>query len=126
MATMAVKNSKKECCEDALNLPEEMDEAVQKVGGLRALKERIPHRDQLASEAKLFQSLSDPIRLQILHSLTIVDLCPCVLKEVTGLSDSKLSYHLNILEEEGLIRSSPRKRWRIYMITEKGRAQVGV
>lgn len=118
---MVDKSSKKECCEDILNLPEEMQEALQKKGGMNSLKELIPSRDGLASEARRFQVLSDPIRLQILHSLTVLDLCPCILKEITGLSDSKLSYHLNILEEEGLIKSSPRKKWRIYIITDQGR-----
>jgi DNA-binding transcriptional ArsR family regulator len=121
---MAAKSSKKECCDDVLNLPEEMKEALQGKGGLNGLRKMIPDRDELASEAKRFQVLSDPIRLQILHSLIVIDLCPCILKEITGLSDSKLSYHLNILEEEGLIRSSPRQRWRIYMITEQGRSQI--
>lgn len=121
---MASKGSKRDCCEDAMNLPEEMDLAIKKVGGLGGLKARIPDRDDLASEAELFQAMSDPIRLQILHSLLVTDLCPCILKEVTGLSDSKLSYHLNILESKGLIRSSPRQRWRIYIITDLGRSEV--
>jgi DNA-binding transcriptional ArsR family regulator len=121
---MAVRASKKQCCEDALNLPEEMEEALQKKGGLNGIRKMIPDRGELASEARLFQVLSDPIRLQILHSLIVIDLCPCILREITGLSDSKLSYHLNILEEEGLIQSSPRHRWRIYIITEAGRSQI--
>jgi len=107
-----------------LNLPEEMEEALQKVHGLAGLRGRVPSRDDLAMEARRFQVLSDPIRLQLLHSLALADLCPCILKEVTGLSDSKLSYHLNILEGAGLIRSSPRQRWRIYMITDMGRSQM--
>jgi len=121
---MAVKKSINGCCADAMNLPEEMEEALKLNGGLEGLKKKIPDRGGLATEAKLFQVLSDPIRLQILHSLMLSDLCPCILKEITGLSDSKLSYHLNILEEEGLIISSPRQRWRIYMITRKGRNLV--
>lgn len=121
---MAGKGSKKERCADAMNLPQEMEEALRKFGGLSGLKERVPDREELASEARRFQVLSDPIRLQIIHSLLLCDLCPCILKEITELSDSKLSYHLNILEEEGLIRSSPRQRWRMYAVTEMGRSQV--
>jgi ArsR family transcriptional regulator len=101
-----------------------MEEALQRKGGLSGLRKKIPDREELASEARLFQVLSDPIRLQILHSLMVIDLCPCILREITGLSDSKLSYHLNILEEKGLIKSSPRHRWRIYIITELGRSQI--
>ncbi|QLH74597.1 MAG: winged helix-turn-helix transcriptional regulator [Methanomassiliicoccales archaeon] len=89
------------------------------------LKKKLPDNEHLSNQAKLFQAMSDPKRLQILHALMRTDLCPCVLKDITGLSDSKLSYHLNILEGEGLIESSPRHRWRIYFITEKGRKELG-
>lgn len=122
---MAANNLKKtECCTDRTNLPEEMEAALQQQGGLDRLKEMVPTKESLVPEAKVFNALSDPIRLQILHSLCIIDLCPCLLKDITELSDSKLSYHLNILEEAGLISSSPRRRWRIYMLTEKGRSLI--
>jgi ArsR family transcriptional regulator len=123
VAKKAVKKaSKKECCTDARNLPDEMEACISLVGGVEGLKRQVPARDKLASEAALHQALSDPIRLQILRSLILADLCPCILKDITELSDSKLSYHLSILEEKGLISSSPRQRWRIYMITEAGRS----
>ncbi|MFA5312691.1 MAG: metalloregulator ArsR/SmtB family transcription factor [Methanomassiliicoccales archaeon] len=112
------------CCSDIKNLPEEMEEAIRLKGGVDGIKSQVPERSSLRSEAELFHTLSDPIRLQILHALLIVDLCPCVLKEITELSDSKLSYHLNILEKAGLISSSPRKKWRIYMLTDRGRFHI--
>jgi ArsR family transcriptional regulator len=49
-------------------------------------------------------------------------LCPCLLKEITELSDSKLSYHLNILEKVKLIESFSQKKWRIYVLTELGKS----
>lgn len=115
---------KKACCSDIKNLPEEMGEAIRLQGGLNGLKNRVPDRSSLDAEAELFHTLSDPIRLQILHALLIVDLCPCILKAITELSDSKLSYHLNILERSGLISSSPRKKWRIYILTAHGRLLI--
>jgi ArsR family transcriptional regulator, arsenate/arsenite/antimonite-responsive transcriptional repressor len=124
-ASMAAKNSKKiDCCTDVLNLPEEMEEALRQHGGLDGLRLLIPSKKSLVSESDVFHALSDPIRLQILHSLRVIDMCPCILKEITELSDSKLSYHLNILEKAGLISSSPRKRWRIYILTSKGKLFV--
>lgn len=121
---MPEKSSRKTCCSDVKNLPEEMDEAIRLKGGMDRLKELVPDRTKLGPEADFFHALSDPIRLQILHALLVLDLCPCVLKELTDLSDSKLSYHLNILEKAGLIISSPRKKWRIYMLTENGRSLI--
>jgi len=122
---MAAKRAKKnECCRDMSNLPEEMEIAVGQRGGLDGLKDLVPEREDLVAEAKTFQALSEPIRLQIMHALLVIDLCPCLLKEITGLSDSKLSYHLNILEEARLITSLPRKKWRIYALTDQGRTWI--
>ena len=117
---MSTKCSKGQECYDAMNLPEEMEEALRERGGLAHLRSLIPDKECLLQEAKLFQSLSEPIRLQIIHSLSLCDLCPCILKELTGMSDSKLSYHLNILEKAGLITYAPHKKWRIYRLTERG------
>jgi DNA-binding transcriptional ArsR family regulator len=123
---MAVKSTKKkDCCTDALNLPEEMEEALRQKGGLERLKDLVPNKTELASEAERFQAVSDPIRLQILHAHDVIYLCPCLLKEITELTDSGLSYHLNILEEAKLIASSPRKRWRVYVLTEQGKKLIG-
>ena len=123
---MAAKRTlKKECCKDVMNLPEEMEAALRQQGGLGELKKLVPSKMELASEAERFHAVSDPIRLQILHALLVIDLCPCLLKEITELTDSGLSYHLSILEEAKLISSSPRKRWRVYVLTEQGRKLIG-
>ncbi|MGD0816881.1 MAG: metalloregulator ArsR/SmtB family transcription factor [Methanomassiliicoccales archaeon] len=123
---MAVKStSKKECCKDVMNLPDEMEAALRQQGGLDGLKNQVPNKTELASEAERFHAVSDPIRLQILHALLVIDLCPCLLKEITELTDSGLSYHLSILEEAKLISSSPRKRWRVYVLTELGKKMIG-
>lgn len=124
---MATKKMKKEaCCVGVLNLPAEMEVAVRQRGGLEGFKSHVPERKSLVSEAELFHALSEPIRLQIMHALLLTDLCPCLLKEIIGLSNSKLSYHLSTLEEARLITSSPRKKWRIYMLTENGRFWIKV
>lgn len=123
---MAARSEKTaECCANGMNLPEEMETALRRQGGLEGLRKLVPDRESLAPRSNQYKALSDPIRLQILHALSIIDLCPCILKELTTLSDSKLSYHLNILEGAGMITSSPRKRWRIYMLTAQGRELMG-
>ncbi|KQM11252.1 hypothetical protein AOA80_09475 [Methanomassiliicoccales archaeon RumEn M1] len=107
-----------------MNLPEEVEESLRQRGGMDAVRSAIPERQDLEAEARVFQALSEPIRLQIVHALSVCDLCPCVMKEIADLSDSRLSYHLNILEKAGLIGSIPQKRWRIYSLTALGRAFV--
>ena len=80
--------------------------------------------DELKNRSGMYQILSDSSRLRLLHALARCDLCPCVLKEVVEQSDSKLSYHLNLLEEAGLIKSFPEKKWRIYSLTDLGRSII--
>ncbi len=64
-------------------------------------------------------------RLKILYALKFCDLCPCVLKEYLKISDSRLSYHLSVLEDAGLVISYPEKNWKIYSITNLGREHLG-
>lgn len=109
------------CCSTMINLPAEMTEILCSNGGLDNIKRQIPYKNELSLKVRLFKALSDPIRLQILSALSVSDLCPCILKEITDLSDSKLSYHLNILEDAGLVSNSSRKKWRIYSLTIAGK-----
>jgi DNA-binding transcriptional ArsR family regulator len=102
-------------------LPEEVETILRQLGGLDRLIESLPADKALDKLAFVHSALSDPVRLRILSSLAKCDLCPCVLKEITKLSDSSLSYHLNVLEEAGLVSQSAYRRWRIYRLTEEGR-----
>jgi DNA-binding transcriptional ArsR family regulator len=106
-------------------LPGELEVRLESAGGLESVLESIPPPDRLKMEAGMHRALADPTRLRILHSLSRCDLCPCVLKEVTRLTDSKLSYHLSVLEQAGLIESYPLRKWRIYVLTETGREWMG-
>ncbi len=115
-----------ECCSTSINLPSEMTEILCSNGGLDNIKRHTLGKVELLSRVKLFKALSDPIRLQILSALSASDLCPCILKDITELSDSKLSYHLNILEDAGLISYSSRKKWRIYNLTDAGKETLSI
>ncbi len=111
--------------EGTLNLPPELDAVVRKQGGLCVLVDRIPKAFTFEEEALKFKALSAPVRLQIMHSLVVADLCPSILKNITGISDSKLSYHLDILESAGFVTHFQRQKWRIYAITLDGRKAIG-
>ena len=112
------------CCDPALKglaIPSSIVSALETVGGVRGLTERIAPDRQLRKEARRHQSLADHTRLKILWALFRMDLCPCVLKVIAEVSDSKLSYHLKILESERLIRARRAKNWRVYSITDDGK-----
>ena len=112
-------NEKKALLEK-LAIPDIMQESLERKGGFEALLEAIPDDDELVREVLLHKALSDPIRLRIMHALTHTDICPCVLKEIGGITDSKLSYHLSRLEGAGLIKYDKEKNWRLYHLTPLG------
>lgn len=98
-------------------LPAEVEHGLEQAGGLRRLLASIPRPSELSRDVGYHHALSDPTRQRILWALSMSDLCPCLLKRITRVSDSKLSYHLAILERSGLVRARRRKNWRIYAIT---------
>jgi ArsR family transcriptional regulator len=126
MTKKVVIKDEERCCEvdGKLNLPTSVRENLDRAGGLDSLADDLPALAELEERSKIHQALSDPARLRLLEALNRCDLCPCVLKAITGQSDSKLSYHLEVLEEIGLVRSAPEKKWRIYSITELGRRML--
>ena len=105
---------------DIMEVPDEIKEWVDKGGMERALSS-LPADDVLGRNARTYSALSDPIRLRILHLLSHHPLCVCLMKKALDISDSKLSYHLSVLKESGLIIGERRKNWIIYSITGKGR-----
>jgi len=105
-------------------LPDAVALQISKLGGLAKLIKRLPKESRVKDVARRHQALSDPVRLRILWALSMADLCPCVLKQVAELSDSKLSYHLAVLERAGLVASRRTKNWMIYSITPLGSREL--
>lgn len=102
-----------------VDYPEEVKEAIDDIGGLERILNAI-RSGEIDAEVKLHRILSDKTRLTILKAIRQCDLCPCVIKVLLKISDSRLSYHLMVLEEAELITSYKKKNWKIYKITEKG------
>jgi ArsR family transcriptional regulator, arsenate/arsenite/antimonite-responsive transcriptional repressor len=102
-------------------LPEPIQTELDAIGGLEALANRIPPKIKLEAKSKIYQALSDPIRLSILYIIRDQPLCVCVINRFMRLSGSKLSYHLTILKEAGLIEGEYSGNWIIYSVTERGR-----
>jgi ArsR family transcriptional regulator len=62
-----------------------------------------------------FKALADKKRLQIMHILTQRGkVCVCDLCEYVGMAQSKLSYHLKILLDAGLITKEVQGTWSYY------------
>jgi ArsR family transcriptional regulator len=87
-----------------------------------------PEAERLAASAK---ALSDPIRLRMLAQMTAAQccrgpaygegtepegVCVCEIQSAFGLAQSKVSYHLKVLREAGLVRETRRGKWSFYAV----------
>ncbi|MFA6361888.1 ArsR/SmtB family transcription factor [Methanoregula sp.] len=95
-------------------------EAIERLGGEEVLSRAVPGEDELAAMSRRYHALSDPLRLTILFLLRDQPLCVCVINRFMHISDSKLSYHLTVLKESGLIEGECRGNWIFYSITDHG------
>jgi ArsR family transcriptional regulator len=116
----ARKGKKKE-----MGIPEPIQSDLDRIGGIKALAARLPKESALETKSRVYHALSEPIRLKILYLIRDQPLCVCVIKEFVRIADSKLSYHLTILKESGLIQGEYHGNWIIYSITEKGQEFLG-
>ena len=64
----------------------------------------------------IMESLSDPIRINILELMMNGEICVCDIVKVTGLAQSKISYHIKILKDSGLICDRQEGRWVYYKL----------
>lgn len=121
-----IKMKRRKSAVDRLDLPVPVARALKRSGGFDKLVSHLPKRQDLAPVTREHVVLSDITRMRILHALSRSRLCPCLLKRVARVADSKLSYHLKILEKAGLIEARRTKSWRIYSITPEGRRALSL
>jgi|SRR5665811_1293512 len=115
----AVKTKKEPMCRT--EIPGMIQCDLDEVGGVKGLIERLPSKKNIEKISATHHALSDPVRISILYLLIIQPLCVCVIKECIGIAGSKLSYHLNIMKESGLVESEQQGNWIIYRITDNGK-----
>ncbi len=115
--------SQKSCvlCAIRDDIPEEVRLELEQIGGLDGLCSQVPPMEKLEASSRIHHALSDPMRIKILCLLRVQPLCVCVIKQCIRMADSKLSYHLNILKEAGLIEGHTKKNWIIYRLTDTGK-----
>ena len=106
---------------EPLPIPPQIQEEMDRSGGLKGLISRLPDEAELQHLVEVHHALSDMIRMKIIHLLTSQPLCVCVIREIIGISDSKLSYHISALKKAGLIVGEQQGNWIIYRLTEMGR-----
>jgi ArsR family transcriptional regulator len=101
-----------------MEIPQPLECTIKNEGDLRKLAKKLPDEENFLKQSQMYHALSSPLRLKILYLLTLNPLCVCLIKEIVKVSDSKLSYHLSILNDSGLIEGKREGNWIIYYPTE--------
>jgi ArsR family transcriptional regulator, arsenate/arsenite/antimonite-responsive transcriptional repressor len=78
----------------------------------------------LARAAELFHALSDETRLAVLDMLRDGEKCVCDLQDALGAAQSRLSFHLRVLRDAGLVADRREGRWAYYRIQPEAVVEV--
>jgi ArsR family transcriptional regulator len=73
---------------------------------------------------QLFHALSDSTRLSILEMLRDGERCVCELQDELDAAQSRLSFHLRVLREAGLVMDRREGRWSYYSIIPEALEEV--
>ena len=77
-----------------------------------------------ARAAQLFHALSDETRLGILEMLRGGEQCVCDLQDGLDAAQSRLSFHLRVLRDAGLVVDRRDGRWSYYSVAPGALAEV--
>ena len=77
----------------------------------------LAHTLDLTRCAQLFHALSDETRLAVLDMLREGERCVCDLQEALGAAQSRLSFHLKVLRDAGLVTDRREGRWSYYRLS---------
>lgn len=66
--------------------------------------------------ARWFHALSDETRVRVVDLLSSGEKCVCDLQEAMGAAQSRLSFHLKVLREAGLVSDRKQGRWNYYSL----------
>ena len=66
---------------------------------------------QSHAATRWFHALSDPTRLEIVGMLSHGERCVCELQSALDVAQSRLSFHLRVLKEAGLVTDRRQGRW---------------
>ena len=74
---------------------------------------------------RLFHALSDQTRLSILQRLRFGERCVCDLTDALDAAQSRLSFHLKVLKDAGLVTDRREGRWMYYTLNAEALAEMG-
>jgi ArsR family transcriptional regulator len=84
----------------------------------------VPQSTQTCEIPALLKALADPIRMEVVQSLAGGGRCECELTEALGLAQSRLSFHLKVMRQAGLITAREEGRWVYYKLAPQAFVQL--
>lgn len=73
---------------------------------------------------QLFHALSDGTRLSIIQRLRLGERCVCNLTDALDAAQSRLSFHLKVLKDAGLVTDRREGRWMYYTLNPDALIEV--
>src|SRR6266568_4437008 len=83
-----------------------------------------PRVPDLSRAVELFHALSDETRLEIVRRLRGGERCVCDLTDLLEASQSRLSFHIKVLKDAGLISDRREGRWIHYSLNRDAFSEV--
>ena len=74
---------------------------------------------------EIFHALSDQTRLDIIRRLQNGERCVCELTDHLDCAQSRLSFHLRVLKDAGLVHDRREGRWIHYHLNREAFAELG-
>ena len=71
---------------------------------------------ELSRATHIFHALSDETRLAVVQMLGGGERCVCDLQAALDVAQSRLSFHLRVLKDAGLVRDRKDGRWSYYTL----------
>jgi ArsR family transcriptional regulator len=78
----------------------------------------------LSSASRVFHALSDETRLEIVAMLGGGERCVCDLMSALDAAQSRLSFHLKVLKDAGIVDDRRDGRWVYYSLNKESLEQV--
>src|ERR671914_373702 len=82
-------------------------------------------RTETDPATRLFHALSDPTRLSIVERLRFGERCVCDLTDALDAAQSRLSFHLKVLKDAGLVNDRRDGRWMYYTLNPEALEKMG-
>lgn len=71
-----------------------------------------------------FHALSDPTRVMVVEMLSHGERCVCELQDAVDAAQSRLSFHLRVLKDAGLVTDRRQGRWIYYSLNRDALDQI--